>query len=126
MKQYAGLDVSLKEISICVVDVDGAVLVRGTVLTEPEAVASFLAKQQITPERIVHESGQLSIWLQRGLVKLSLPVTCIDARRAHKALSAKLNKSDRADVLKGWPIWHARVGSPPYTSGAKLPTGCAP
>ena len=54
MKQYAGLDVSLKEISICVVDVDGAVLVRGTVLTEPEAVASFLAKQQITPERIVH------------------------------------------------------------------------
>ena len=35
MKQYAGLDVSLKEISICVVDVDGAVLVRGTVLTEP-------------------------------------------------------------------------------------------
>ena len=51
--------------------------------TEPEAVASFLAKQQITPERIVHESGQLSIWLQRGLVKLSLPVTCIDARRAH-------------------------------------------
>ena len=66
MKQYAGLDVSLKEISICVVDVDGAVLVRGTVLTEPEAVASFLAKQQITPERIVHESGQLSIWLQRG------------------------------------------------------------
>ena len=98
MKQYAGLDVSLKEISICVVDVDGAVLVRGTVLTEPEAVASFLAKQQITPERIVHESGQLSIWLQRGLVKLSLPVTCIDARRAHKALSAKLNKSDRADA----------------------------
>ena len=80
MKQYAGLDVSLKEISICVVDVDGAVLVRGTVLTEPEAVASFLAKQQITPERIVHESGQLSIWLQRGLVKLSLPVipTVID------------------------------------------------
>ena len=83
MKQYAGLDVSLKEISICVVDVDGAVLVRGTVLTEPEAVASFLAKQQITPERIVHESGQLSIWLQRGLVKLSLPVTCIDAALLH-------------------------------------------
>ena len=46
MKQYAGLDVSLKEISICVVDVDGAVLVRGTVLTEPEAVASFLARER--------------------------------------------------------------------------------
>ncbi len=98
MKQYAGLDVSLKEISICVVDGNGKVVVRGTLPTEPEAVAGFLAKQRITPERIVHESGQLSIWLQRGLEKLGLPVTCIDARRAHKALSAKLNKSDRADA----------------------------
>jgi len=98
MKQYAGLDVSLKEISICVVDADGAVLRRGTLPTEPQAVANFLTKHQIAPERIVHESGQLSIWLQRGLEKLGLPVTCIDARRAHKALSAKLNKSDRADA----------------------------
>ena len=46
MKQHAGLDVSLKEISICVVDIDGAVLVRGTLPTEPQAVASFLALSQ--------------------------------------------------------------------------------
>ena len=98
MKQYAGFDVSLKEISICVVDGDGAVLLRGTVATEPQAVASFLAKHQITPERTVHESGQLSIWLQRGLDNLGLSATCIDARKAHKALSAKLNKSDRPDA----------------------------
>jgi len=98
MEQYAGLDVSLKEISICVVDDDGRVVVRGTVPTEPQAVASFLAKRQIVPELIVHESGQLSIWLQRGLEKLGLPVTCIDARMAHKALSARLNKSDRNDA----------------------------
>lgn len=98
MNQNAGLDVSLKEISICVVDTDGAVVVRGTVSTDPEAVANFLAKHRITPERIVHESGQLSIWLQRGLDNLGLPATCIDARMAHKALSARLNKSDRADA----------------------------
>lgn len=125
MKYYAGIDVSLKETSIGVVDADGAVLVHGTVLTEPEAVTRFLAKQQITLERIVHESGQLSIWLQRGLEKLGLPVTCIDARRAHKALSAKLNNLI-GPMLKDWPIWRVRVGSPPCTSGAKLPTGCAP
>ena len=30
MKYYAGLDVSLKEISICVVDDDGKIMARGT------------------------------------------------------------------------------------------------
>jgi len=41
MKQYAGLDVSLKEILICVVDTDGTVLLRGTVATDPQAVPAF-------------------------------------------------------------------------------------
>lgn len=98
MKQYAGLDVSLKEVSICVVDEDGAVLARGVVPTDPDAISAFFAEKGISAERIVHESGQLSIWLQRELDKLGLPVICIDARIAHKALSARLNKSDRADA----------------------------
>ncbi len=49
MKQYAGLDVSLKEISICVVDGNGKVVVRGTLPTEPQAVARFLAEHQTPP-----------------------------------------------------------------------------
>lgn len=48
--------------------------------------------------QIVHESGQLSIWLQRGLERLGLPAVCIDARKAHKSLSARPNKSDAADA----------------------------
>ncbi len=98
MTYYAGLDVSLKEVSICVVDAAGAVQLRGSVESEPQAVSDFLSDAGISPERIVHESGMLSIWLQRGLVKLGLPATCIDARIAHKALSARLNKSDAADA----------------------------
>jgi transposase len=98
MRQYAGLDVSLKEVSICVMDGEGSVVHRGTVVTDPEAVAQYFAEKQVAPDRIVHESGQLSIWLQRGLVRLGLAAVCIDARLAHKALSARLNKSDRADA----------------------------
>lgn len=98
MGEYVGLDVSLKEISICVMDGEGAVVHRSTVATDPAAVAQHFAEKKITPERIVHESGQLSIWLQRGLVRLGLPAVCIDARRAHKALSARPNKSDRSDA----------------------------
>lgn len=98
MGHYAGLDVSLKEISICVMDGEGAVTHRSTVATDPNAVAQHFAENAIAPDRIVHESGQLSIWLQRGLAGIGLPAVCIDACLAHKALSAKLNKSDRADA----------------------------
>ena len=61
MKYYAGLDVSLKEISICIVDGDGQVVRRGSVECAPVAVAAFLSDAQLSPERLVHESGQLSI-----------------------------------------------------------------
>lgn len=98
MEHYAGLDVSLKATSICVVDRDGKTVARGTCPTDPEGVAGWFRNRSLTPCRIVHESGQLSIWLQRGLVRLELPATCIDARKAHKALSARLNKSDAGDA----------------------------
>ena len=98
MEHYAGLDVSLKEISICVVDRDGKTVARGTCPADPDGVAGWFRTRSLTPFRIVHESGQLSIWLQRGLMRLELPATCIDARKAHKALSARLNKSDAADA----------------------------
>ena len=36
MKHDVGLDVSQKEVSICVVDADGVVIAEGKVSTEPE------------------------------------------------------------------------------------------
>lgn len=57
MKQYAGLDVSLKEISICVVDGDGKVIARGSTTADPEAIVDFFAGKNISPESMVHESG---------------------------------------------------------------------
>ncbi|KHQ50025.1 MULTISPECIES: IS110 family RNA-guided transposase [Mameliella] len=98
MEHYAGLDVCLKEISICVVDGDGKTIAHGACPADPEGVAGWFRTRSLTPNRIVHESGMLSIWLQRGLAALGLPATCIDARKAHKALSARLNKSDAADA----------------------------
>ncbi|MEP3334410.1 IS110 family transposase [Sedimentitalea sp.] len=99
MEHHAGLDVSLKEISICVVDGDGKTIARGACPADPEGVAGWFRTRSLTPRRIVHESEMLSIWLQRGLARLDLPETCIDARKAHKSLSARLNKSDAAEGL---------------------------
>ena len=98
MKHFVGLDVSLKEVSICVVDGEGRPVAEGKVATEPESILSWITDRIGSVERIVHESGPLSIWLTRELCGRGAPVVCIDARAAHKALSARMNKSDRADA----------------------------
>nr|WP_245510806.1 IS110 family transposase [Antarcticimicrobium sediminis] len=92
------MDVSLKEISICVVDGEGKSIARDNCPADPEGVMGWFRNRSLEPQQIVRESGMLSIWLQRGMVRLGLPTTCIDARKAHKSPSARLNKSDAGDA----------------------------
>ena len=124
MEHYAGLDVSLKEILICVVDGNGKTIARGACPADPEGVAGWFRNRDLKLGRIVHERGMLSIWLQRRMARLGLPVTCINARKAHKSLSARLNKSDAADAeglaqlaRTGVSLW--------FTSVARRRTGFA-
>ena len=42
MELYVGMDVSLKETSICVVDGSGEIVSEGTVISEPWAIAKHL------------------------------------------------------------------------------------
>ncbi len=99
MEQYAGLDVSLKETSICVMDRDGAIVAQGTVLSEPEAIAGYLAAEAPDVSRIGLESGPTSTWLWHELKARDLPVICIDARHAKAALAMQINKTDRNDAI---------------------------
>ena len=98
MSHYVGLDVSVKSVSICVVDAAGSVLARGETTSDPDEIAAFIAQHALDLERVVHESGILAIWLTRELEKRGLPIICIDARLAHKALSGRINKSDPGDA----------------------------
>ena len=66
--------------------------------SDPQAIATALRRHAKEMVRIVLESGQLSTWLTRKLRALGLPVVCVDARQAHRALSGRLNKSDPADA----------------------------
>lgn len=98
MECYIGLDVSLKETSICVVDCDGGIICEGMVLSEPEAIAAFVKLRALHATRIGLETGPTSTWLWHALRALGLPVICIDARHAKAALSMQINKSDRNDA----------------------------
>jgi transposase len=99
MELYVGLDVSLKETSICVVDDKGEIVSEGTVISEPAAIAEFITAKADGAKRIGLETGPTTTWLWHELRAFGLPVICIDARHAKAALSMQINKSDRNDAV---------------------------
>ena len=82
MEYYVGLDVSLKQTSICVVDQTGSVVREGVVDSDPEAISVYVKSKAPDAVRIGLETGPTSTWLWTELKRLGLPVICIDARHA--------------------------------------------
>jgi transposase len=98
MEYFAGLDVSMDETHICVVDRDGSVMLEAKTTTSPAAIAIGLAKAPAC-KRIVFETGRMAPTLYHGLDALGLPVICIETRQAYQALkSLGTHKTDRNDA----------------------------
>lgn len=97
MNYYSGLDVSLKETFISIIDDKGNIVREGFVLTDVKAISDYLKEGGLSYDKIGIESGQLSISLCKGLLSRGLPVICVDARHMATALSARINKNDRND-----------------------------
>ena len=98
MEHYVGLDVSLKQTAICIVDRTGRVQREGIVSSDPEAIAAYIKSCAPNVVRIGLETGPTATWLWTELRKQGLPVICIDARHAEAALKMQINKSDRNDA----------------------------
>ena len=98
MQHYVGLDVSVKETSVCIVDKAGKVMREVKVATKPEAILAVLTEEGLAIERIGLEAGPLSQWLYSALAGAGLPVICVETRHMKAALSAQINKSDRNDA----------------------------
>ncbi len=80
MDYFVGLDVSVRETSVCVVDESGKILKEAKVPTEPEAIASLLARGGFACKRVGLEAGPMSQWLYAGLAEAGLPVICVEAQ----------------------------------------------
>ena len=93
MELYVGLDVSLDETSVCVVNASGKVTWQGKCLSTPEAIAETLKAKAPSAIRIALKSGSLSTWHWHALKGMGLPVVCIDARHAKAALTMQINKT---------------------------------
>lgn len=98
MDHYVGLDVSVRETSVCVVDETGKLLKEAKLPTEPEAIAALLARGGFACKRVGLEAGPMSQWLYAELAAAGLPVICVEAQHMRSALSAQRNKTDRNDA----------------------------
>ena len=98
MDHFAGLDVSVKETSVCIVDETGKIVREVRVVSEPDALLAVLTDPAYRLKRIGLEAGPLSQWLFSALAEAGLPVICVETRHMRAALKAQINKTDRNDA----------------------------
>jgi transposase len=98
MTHYAGLDVSLEETAICVVDSTGRIVKEARAASEPEALVAALSKIDVPLDRIGLEACSLTAWLHDELRAAGWPAICIETRQANAAMKTMPNKTDRNDA----------------------------
>src|ERR1700749_113904 len=98
MNHFAGLDVSVKDTSVCVVDDTGKITREVKVASEPEALLPVLTNPLYRFKRIGLEAGPLSQWLFGALAEAGLAGICVETRHMRAVLQAQINKTDRNDA----------------------------
>ncbi len=98
MEYFAGLDVSMEETHVCVVDRDGLIVHQTKVSSTPADLEAELAKAPAC-RRVLFETGRMAPMLYHGLRARGLPVVCVESRQAYQALkSLTTHKTDRNDA----------------------------
>ena len=98
MDHFAGLDLSVKDTSVCVVDGAGKVIREVKLASEPDALLQVLRNAAYYFKRIGLEAGPLSQWLFSAPAEAGLPVICIETRHMRAVLKAQINNTDRNDA----------------------------
>ena len=97
---YCGLDISLKETFVTIINDSGDVIDESVVITDVDSISHHLHSFKHPYKKIGIESGQLSIYLCKNLRKAGFDsVICVDARHMSKFLSSNINKNDKNDAL---------------------------
>lgn len=98
MEHYAGIDVSLEQSSVCVVDATGRIVREAKVASEPEDLIGWLRGLGLDLARIGLEAGPLSQWLYAAMRADGLAVELLETRHVRNAFKAMPVKTDRKDA----------------------------
>jgi hypothetical protein len=80
VEHYIGIDVSLEQSSVCVLDGAGKIVRETKVASEPEALAGFCRALGLPITWIGFEAGPLSQWLHAGLTKAGFDAVLLETR----------------------------------------------
>ena len=92
---FAGLDVSVKETSLCIVDGTGKIVREVKVASEPDTLLAVLTNPAYHIKLIGLEAGPLSQWLFSALAQADLPVICVETRHM-RAVFEGADQQDRS------------------------------
>ena len=113
MTYYAGLDVSLRTVNICVINDQGEHIAESKLASDVQDIIAYLDELNIEIESIGLEAGTLSQYLTYGLQSAGFEVICMEARQVKAALSAMRNKTDKHDARGIAQLlrsgWYSRV-----------------
>ena len=98
MEYYCGIDVSLEQSSVCVVDGTGSIVREATVTSDPDALIAWFSGLDLPLSRIGLEAGPLSQWLYAGLNNAGFAVELLETRHVRDAFKAMPIKTDRKDA----------------------------
>lgn len=98
MKLYAGLDVSLEESAVCVIDETGKPVREAKVPSAPAPLVRWFKAQGLAPERIGLEAGPLSQWLYAALSQAGFNAILMETRHVRDAFKTMNVKTDRKDA----------------------------
>jgi transposase len=98
MTYYAGLDVSLRSVSLCVVDDKGEIRHEAKIAADVGVIVKHLRALEVSISKVGFEAGTLTQYLSYGLREAGFEVVCMEARQVAAALSAMRNKTDRNDA----------------------------
>ncbi len=86
MTYYAGLDVSLRTVTICVIDDDGERVAESKLASDVQDIVAYLDDLIIEIESVGLEAGTLIQYLTYGLQAADFEVVCMEARQVKAAL----------------------------------------
>jgi transposase len=98
MTYYAGLDVSLRTVNLCVIDDQGELVAETKLASDVQDIVAYLDELEVDIESISLEAGTLTQYLTYCLQAAGFEVICMEARQVKGALSAMRNKTDKHDA----------------------------
>jgi transposase len=113
MTYYAGLDVSLRTVNICIIDEEGGLVAEAKLASDVQDIIAFLDELGLEITSVGLEAGTLTQYLTYGLQAAGFEVICMEARQVKAALSAMRNKTDKHDARGIAQLlrsgWYSRV-----------------